>query len=311
MKNKTSKTQSKYEENLSSLNRAVLNYKLTNFKKETKKIIKTKHFLKYFESCNNSFMNTPLNLTWSLNYLTPRFLEDIANFTYDEIIPLIIQLLIGDFHNVVKKKKMVNLRKPSQKICSFYLLPINKNSNDNILFCLCLEGQNSPSSVIYLLSISKNWDFEEIAKEFLDKINEDNNFPLVEFDKNGIYLVDEILFSHKEKDEKDGRIICYPLKNIDISNNTLFTILFIHKQPVSIYNDKNEFKDNELNKSIMSQIEDNQYENKIKQIIYGYNKNLNYKLSEQEKKYVFNSDSFILSGRPGTGKTTNSFLHIL
>ena len=110
-KKKSSNGQSKYDENLSTLYREVTNYKHIYFKKETRKIIKTKHFLKYFESCNNSFMNTPLDLVWNNNYLTLNFLEDISSVEYDDIIPLIIQLLIGDFQNTIKKKKLVDLRK--------------------------------------------------------------------------------------------------------------------------------------------------------------------------------------------------------
>ena len=106
MKKKLSKLQSKYDENLSTLYREVTNYKHTYFKKETRKVIKIKHFLKYFESCNNSFMNTPLDLVWNNNYLTPNFLEDISSVEYNDIIPLIIQLLIGDFQNTIKKKKL-------------------------------------------------------------------------------------------------------------------------------------------------------------------------------------------------------------
>ena len=300
MKKIPSKNQSKYDENLSKLTREVINYKHTFFKKETRKIIKMKHFLKYFESCNNSFMNTPLDLLWCHNYLTQRFLEDISQQEYDDIIPLIIQLLTGDFQNATKKKKLVDLRKPNQKICSFYLLPLNEKSNDNILFCLCLKG-NSPSSNIYFLSISHNWDFEDVAKEFLEKINEDNNFPIVEFDKNGIYS-EEILFSHKEKDKLSDRIICYPLKNIDLTNNTIFARSFIHRKEVLIYNDANDFKVNKKNEMIMNLIETNQYENLIISAING--EHWDYKLSHQEKEYVKNSDTFILSGRPGTGKTT-------
>ena len=303
MKKKASKPLSKYEENLFIINREVTNFKHSNFKKETKKIIKIKHFLKYFESCKNSFINTPLNLVWPFNYCAKQFLEDIENIEYDEIIPLIVQLLTGDFQNTVKKKKMVDLRKPNQKICSFYFLPLNKKSNDNILFCLCLEGAYSPSSSMHFLSISRNEDFKEIAQEFLDNVNEDDdNFPLVEFDKNGVYLVDEILFSHKEKDEIDGRIICYPLKNVNMSYNKIFSREYIHKREILIYNDEKDFNDNELNESIIKQIEDNQYEKKIISAING--EFWSYKLSEQEKKYILNSDTFILSGRPGTGKTT-------
>ena len=169
MKNISSKNQSKYDENLSILTREVTHYKHSYFKKETKNIIKMKHFLKYFESCNNSFKNTQLDLLWYNNFLNEKFLKDISEQEYEDIIPLIIQLLIGDFQNAIKKKKLVDLRKPNQKICSFYLLPLNQKSNDNILFCLCLRGV-SPSSSIHFLSISHNWDYEEVAQEFLEKL---------------------------------------------------------------------------------------------------------------------------------------------
>ena len=291
---------SKYEENLSLLLREVTHYKHSNFKKETKNIIKTKHFLKYFESCNNSFMNTPLNLVWCFNNLTEKFLEDISKLEYEEIIPLIIQLLCGDFSNAIKKKKMVDLRQENQKICSFYLLPLNPKSNKNILFSLCLKGSKLVSSEMHFLGITTNWDFEELAQKFLDKVGGDNNFPLVDYDKNGIYLVDEILFSHKEN--INGVDICYPLKNIDINENKIFESKKIHGQIISIFNNSEDFKNNPLNDSIISQIENNLYETLIISAIEG--EHWDYKLSLQEKNYVKDSSSFIISGRPGTGKTT-------
>ena len=301
---KPSKNLNIYEENCLILEREVTHYRNTYLKKESKKNIKIEHFLKYFESKNNSFTNTPLNLIWKNNCLTQNFLNDIAKLEYNDIIPLIIQLLIGDFSNTKKKEISNKSETIIQKLYSFYILPIEGYSNSNILFCLCLQGEYSPSSYIYFLSISSS-DYKEKALEFLDKINDDDdNFPLVEFDKNGLHLVKEILFSHKEKDEKLGKIICYPLNDISLSSNRIFSRQIIHKKEVLLFNDSNDFKDNELNESIISQIEKNQYENLIISIIEGTQENWSYKLSQQEKKYVKNSDTFILSGRPGTGKTT-------
>ena len=296
------KNKSKYEENLSVLAHEVAYFKHINFKKETKKVIKTKHFLKYFKSHQNSFLNTPLDLVWPLNNLTNQFLADIAELEYEEIIPLILQLLCGDFKNTIKKKKLVDLRKENQKLCSFYLLPLSKTKNKNILFALCLKGIKYSSSTINLLSISTNWEFENIALKFLDELNKDENYPIVEFDKNGIYLVDEILFSHKEKEILSGSIICYPLKNLNLENNNIFYSKTVNKKLEILSNDSNDFLDNELNMSIINQIENNQYETLIISAIEG--EFWDYKLSLQEKTYVKNSDTFILSGRPGTGKTT-------
>ena len=79
-KKKDSNKNDVYEECLSTLDHEVSHHKIEKFKKETRKIIKMKHFLSYFNSCDNSFLNTPLQFLWNLNYLTPKFLEDISNY---------------------------------------------------------------------------------------------------------------------------------------------------------------------------------------------------------------------------------------
>ena len=136
----------------------------------------------------------------------------------------------------------------------------------------------------------------------MEQINNDDYYPLVDYDKSGIFLVDEILFSHKEKDLMNGTIICYPLKKVNIEENTIFMREFHYGCETKSYNDPNDFQTNPLNESIIGQIENNQYETLIISAIEG--EYWDYKLSLQEKNYVKNSDTFILSGRPGTGKTT-------
>ena len=143
----------------------------------------------------------------------------------------------------------MKLNKSNKKLCSFYLLKLNKDSNDNIFFCLCLEGKNSPTKALYFLSISRNWDFEKTGIDFYEKINNDSNFPIVDFDEIGL-LVDEILFSHKEIDIKSGRTICFPLKNISVYSNKIFSTKIIHQNIIYMYNNSNDFQNNELNESI-------------------------------------------------------------
>ena len=302
-KKKDSNKNDIYEECLSTLNHEISHHKIENFKKETRKI-KMEHFLSYFNSCDNSFLNTPLQFLWNLNYLTEKFLEDISNYEYDKIIPLVIQILIGDFKGAEKKNKFMKINKSNLKLCSFYLLKLNEKPNDNIFFCLCLEKDDSLQTAIYFLSISHNWDFEEIGREFYEKIfNDDSKYPIVEFDKCGL-LSEEILFSHKNIDNDTGRTICYPLKNITQISNIIFSIEVIHKKKILIYNNSKDFENNELNESIIKQIEDNQYDKRIINLIEGKDNCWNYKLSTQEKNYIKDSESIILSGRAGTGKTT-------
>jgi len=76
----------------------------------------------------------------------------------------------------------------------------------------------------------------------------------------------------------------------------------VHKREISLSKDANDFKQSELNESIINQIEGNQYEHLIISAIEG--DSLGCQLSAQEKSFVKDSDTFIISGRPGTGKTT-------
>ena len=268
-----------------------INYFKETLKKDGTKSIKIKHLVKYIEFNNNSLINSNLEFIWFYNEFTPKFLEDIlsSNYTYEEIITIILQILCGNFKN--SEKRYIKLE--MQKLCSFYLCSINKNSQDKILFSLCLQSLNkNANTYLYFISITNDWNFKDDINEFLSMIYNENKFPIINYDKAAKILVKEILFEKKEIDSLTGIELCYPLKNIPIINNFFFKKIKIQKKIEYIWNDPNDFMLNEMNKFLIEKLEENNLENKIIEIIEG--NDLEFKLSEQEKNYIKNSDSFIL-----------------
>jgi len=301
MKNKK-KVESKYKLNEFKLElyKKINKFKET-LKKDGSKSIKIKHLVKYIEFNNNSLMESNLDFIWLHHKFTHKFLEDIlsSNYTYEDIIIIILQILCGNFSNTEKRYIKLEM----QKLCSFYLCPINKNSQDKILFSLSLKSLNEDTNTyLYFISITDDWNFKDDINEFLSMIYNDNNFPIINYDKAANILRKEILFEKKEIDKSTGIELCYPIKNISINNHYYFKEIKIRKKINYIFNNPNDFILNEMNKFLIEKLEENHLENNIIEIIEG--NDLDFKLSEQEKKYIKNSDSFILSGRPGTGKTT-------
>ena len=153
------------------------------------------------------------------------------------------------------------------------------------------------------MSYTEEWNFENKALDFINNyiLKDDDKFPYIEFDKSGYFMSKELLFSEKKK-ESDIEI-CFPLKNIKTEKRTIFKTQIINKKIHYLYNKAEDFIISELNKSIISQVENDEYEDIIKEAINGrFWKDI--QLSNQEKDKIFPSTPFIISGRPGTGKTT-------
>ena len=104
--------------------------------KKNKKIeasSKMSKFINYIKSLNGTFISSKMNLLWQKNKLTKNFIKSLENYDYDDTIPLLIQLLCGNFSH--SEKKFIS--NENSRPIIFYLLPINKK--DYILFCLCIR----------------------------------------------------------------------------------------------------------------------------------------------------------------------------
>ena len=291
----------------------IKNFKNKYYKKESNKHYKSLYFSKFIES-NGYILNlSKINLIWPNHIFLSEFLNDLEEYPdYEQPIENILKILCGDFLKVQKIHKMQKYLRDyekeiniylKQKLASFYYIKLSKN-NKNILFSICLQTDNyldnkSASAYIYFLSITEEWNFDDICLNFINNhiLKDDSKFPYVEFDKTGFLMSKELLF----KNTKDK--ICYPLNNISTEKITIFKEETINKKKYKYYNDPKDFIVDELNESIISQIESETFEQIIKDAIDGkFWKDI--KLSNQEKDKIFQSMPFLISGRPGTGKTT-------
>ena len=294
------------------------NIRATYFRKESNKTLKTSYFTKYLEISEYSLENKKMPFIWPKNTFLKKFVSQLeSNLDYEEPIKKIIEILCGDFSNTKKLKKFMNYlndyeKDPNiylcQKLCSFYSIQLKNANKKKILFCICLQKdensvQNTASAFLYFISLTEEWNFEDDANEFINKfvLSDDEKYPFVQFDKSGFFMTKELLFSEVKK--INNKEICYPLKNLSIDNKTIFNTALINKKIYHFYNNIEDFIINDLHDMLISQIENEQFEEIILEAIDGkFWKDI--KLSNQEKDKIYPSTPFIISGRPGTGKTT-------
>ena len=298
----------------------VKNFKAKNFKKESNKILKIIYFTKYIESIDYSLRNSKISFLWSNHIFLKQFVYELESYPeFEEPVQRIIEVLCGNFSNSKKIKKLYKYLNDydienesniylTQKLCSFYYIRLS-NNNLRIFFCICLKidenCSKTASAYIYFISLSEEWNFEKRGLDFINNyISEDDNFPLIEFDKSGFFMSKELLFNDRKDKNKDGNAeICFPLKHLSTHNSSIFKTEIINKKTHYFFNSANDFITNEINSSIISQLEKDEYEQVIKDAINGEFW-ADIKLSNQEKEKIFPSKPFIISGRPGTGKTT-------
>ena len=291
----------------------IKNIKSKFFKKDSNKILKTIYFTKYIESINYSLENSKIILLWMKNYFLKQFLAELELYTeYEEPIKKIIEVLCGNFSNSKKIQKFLKYLKDyenesniylKQKLCSFYSIQLS-NNNKKILFCISLvKDENTKnktaSSHIYFVSITEEWNFEKYALDFINNyiLLDDEKFPYVEFDKSGYFMTKELLFS-------DTKIynnieVCFPLKNISLEKKTIFKTEIINKKLHNFYNKAEDFITSELNNRIISQLENDEYEEIIKVVDFG--KIYNYQIKKKIKFFHHNHSLYqvgLVLGKP-------------
>ena len=310
-------TSNLYDQSYERLFYEIKNFKNKYYKKESNKTFKTLYFTKYVKSLGYTLNLPNVNLIWPNHIFQSAFLSDLENYSdYEQPIQYILKILCGDFSKCIKIKKMQKYLRDyekeiniyiKQKLASFYSIKLSKD-NKHILFSLCLQydensQKKSASVYLYFISITEEWNFDNICLDFINNIilSDDEKFPLVEFDKTGLFMSKELLFQNIK--EENNINTCYPLHNLPTDKIKIFNTEIINKRKYEYFNKPEDFILDGINESIISQIEKEDYENIIKDTIDGkFWKDI--KLSNQEKDKIYQSNSFLISGRPGTGKTT-------
>ena len=200
--NKKDNNSNLYEQSYERLFYELKNFKNKYYKKESNKSFKTLYFTKYVESLGCTLNLPNINFIWANHIFQSAFLSDLENYSdYEQPIQNILKILCGDFDKSVKIQKMQKYLRDyekevgihiKQKLASFYSIKLSKD-NKHILFSLCLQcdeySQKKTASVyLYFISITEEWNFDNICLDFINNIilDDDEKFPYVEFDKTGL-----------------------------------------------------------------------------------------------------------------------------
>ena len=267
-------------------------FEINKFKKEILKLnpksfkgIKTTYLSQYIKHNNMTIKNFP-EIIWNHSF-NKLFLEKIENFNFDLIIEKIIKILIGDFTGM--KRGQIDEDYPS------YYLTLLIEKNQKIIICIYFELIDSENNIVQ----------EKI--EFIDidcviKFNyEIEKRSKVEYDKTGIIKNKHLFFSKIILEDKSE--IYYPYDNFLISNsNVFYSILGENNVNIQIKLKESEYIQD---KYISNIIEEHNFNGNHNEIINElFNSEWNYTFSRQEKFLINTNKPFLLSGQPGTGKTT-------
>ena len=267
-------------------------------------------FINYIQSINGTFSGSKAQFLWNKNKLSKNFITLLNDFSFDDIIPKIIEILCGNFTKAEKK----HISDKNKKPVIFYLIPLNNLKY--ILFSICIRKDFNNKSLgyeyIYFLSICEENQYKKNAEDFINKITKEeknSKFPEVPFDKIGLYSNHNMFFEKIKKDEITNIEICFPVNKIELYHEIIFDKIVQNKNIIELKNNSEDFQSNILNNSIIEEMENSKIEDIILNMIDN-NEIFNLNLSNQEKNLVKLMKPVILSGRPGTGKTTVTLIKL-
>ena len=300
-----------------------LSQQITEYKKRIlliyDKKITISQFLEYEKYLSSKKqLQTPFYSIWKYEF-TDDFKNKIINFPYEKIIPSIINITNGIFNRVTGK---FNMKGP----CCFYSYHIIEN--DTILytihFVICFKRNKTEKDInnnilkfayeLILFCDIKEFNEgidDEIKSKLLFMIGNSDDFPQVKFDKLVLSTrKNDMFFSSKSKNNNiqfqiDTNNLYnknFPLGKINLDNKNYFDSIKVNNRTYELILESEDFEQEDLIISLKNEIENTPFHNLILNLIEDEKWGL--RLSNQEKNLVKDNKSFILSGRPGTGKTT-------
>ena len=274
-------------------------------KKGTFKKVKSDHLSQYIKSNNKQLIITSYPLTWDNNKFSSKFLEAMVSYDYNTLIDIIIPILLGNFTSC-------NLDKVFQQKISFFFSKKYDN-NITLLFVIYFKRSSDPKKVTQTLEfynlLNANSSFSRnafINNKFCNEIK-NYKYPYVEYDRTGLFHYQNMFYLYKAQ---IGDVdIYHPYDDIEIINeNYLFTTT-INGKKFEVLNDPNKFKHNEQTEQTLDFAIKNRHEQIVTDLIL--NNNWQGVFSEQEKALIQMVSPFMLSGQPGTGKTTVILVKLL
>ena len=289
-----------------NLCKEINDYKIKTQKFINEKSITMEQFFSYHDYLSQKKTpQTPFISIWKYDFFED-FKKNSKEYPFNKVLPSIINIVDGNFNKSTGK---IYKEGP----CAFFSYPIYE---DNILiytihFVICFkldsrkkEDGNYESFVneIILFSDIKNLNEQidpQIKAKLLFQIGGSTQYPQVKFDK--LVLVTkkiDMFFSNKNKNEKGN----LPLGKILTEEKNYFDTITVNNKKYEISLQSLDFEQEDLIVSLINEIENCPFNNLILNLIE--NDKWGLRLSKQEKNLVKDKNCFILSGRPGTGKTT-------
>ena len=245
---------------------------------------------------------------WENSLFSPQLYELLTtedkdiHFRYDIIYNHIENILMGDFCNA--KEKIIYYK---EFFYISFLLNIKINSNDSVYLLF----------VIYYSKTDKNKNSEYFSEylEFLNvsEIKSEIKKSIIQFGKEHIYsnsdleydkqcLLDSNVFFHKIIKNNEGKIIRYPYKyEINKRSDKIKKVKRYGKEEEDKgFIDIEKLIPKQTIINVLNIIRDKET---LDYDLLFNNDIVNFVPSKTEKKLINKNNNFILSGRPGTGKT--------
>ena len=230
--------------------------------------------------------------------LTTNDKEDISR--YNQIYTQIENILMGDFCNA--KEKILYYK---DFFYISYILRITNVSYSNYLFFVIYYSKQDKNSENFLeflefLNIAENKDD---LKQSIIKFRDEHKYAYSEFEYDKQCLLDSNVFFFKTIKNNENKIIKYPIEfEIKKKSDKIKNIKMMDK----ILEDKGFIDIEKLmpNSTIITNVLNIIRNKETLDYDLLFNKDIiNFIPSKTEKRLINNNSNFILSGRPGTGKT--------
>ena len=281
---------------------SIKQFKSLNSKYKKDKIISNKDIFQYilFHNRKIHFNDNNINslIVWKNHKLSKQFLAN-EEINYNDFLKPIFHILMGDFSSV----KNYKICEKDLKYCCIFSLTLPNNRL--LIFVIYYQRTQSiiNEHIKFLDIINKDSPINPIKYQFLSSLSKNNEkYPIIEFDESSI-LSGKNIFFQIHGFTKDDIKIQFPSNNISIENQQYFKLEKAgEKENYILQLNPRDFILSTENYQLIYECVNQKFLPIIKEMFI--NGKFGKTLSNQEKFLVNTLKPFLLSGRPGTGKTT-------
>ena len=293
---------------LKILERELQHFKKEKLKSSTKdKTINSFHLQQYLIEHHKKFPKHLGTVIWDKHKFSSQFLSDLSKYDYNIVIHIILNLLFGNFENI--RDPLVH----KEPLSGFFSIIIK--SSTKLFFAIYFKAISDNSTyveeTIEFLGICQPSLIESRTKSFIFKKFENtkkkSKYPLIEYDLNGFLKNKYFLFQRKKK--IGNNTIYYPHHDFPATNQQELHRVIIGGIEERVFNEQDVFIHRNLTEETLNQSSKMEYNDLIINLIK--NNKWGIVFSKQEFALIKAQLPVMLSGKPGTGKTTVILIKLL